>query len=77
LDELVNCFLDLFKIFRGGILFVPGIPVFLSGCDNRVVTMETIEFRECAKTTGEPLPAQTWETLGSQIIADSFKGTFR
>jgi hypothetical protein len=116
LDELVNCFLDLFKgrvlpagstvvmfsathlmmrglsgyisdmsremgkldrIFRGGLLSVPGIPVFLSGCDNRVVTMETIEFGAWAKTTGEPFPAQTWETLGSQLISDSFKGTFR
>jgi hypothetical protein len=65
------------RIFRGGILSVPGIPIFLSGCDNRVVTMETIEFGEWAKTTGEPFPAQTWETLGSQLIADSFKGTFR
>jgi hypothetical protein len=65
------------RIFRGGILSVPGIPVFQSGCENRVVTMELIEFGEWAKTTGEPFPAQTWETLGSGIISDSFKGTFR
>jgi hypothetical protein len=65
------------RIFRGGLLSVPGIPIFLGGCDNRVVTMELIEFGEWAKTTGEPFPAQTWETLGSGIISDSFKGTFR
>jgi hypothetical protein len=65
------------RIFRNGILSLLGIPVFLSGCDNRIVTMETIEFGEWAKTTGEPFPAQTWDTLGSGIISDSFKGTFR
>jgi hypothetical protein len=39
--------------------------------------METLEFGEWAKTTGEPFPAQTSEALGSGIISDSFKGTFR
>jgi hypothetical protein len=65
------------RIFQGGILSFPGIPVFQSGCDNSVVTMEIIEFGEWAKTTEEPFPSQTWETLGSGIISDSFKGTFR
>ncbi len=65
------------RIFQGGILSVPGIPIFQSGCDNRIVTMETLEFGEWAKMTGEPFPAQTWEALRSEIISESFKGNFR
>ncbi len=65
------------RIFQGGILSLPGIPIFEGGCDNRIVTMETIEFGEWAKTKGEPFPTQTWESLGSRIISDLFKGAFR
>ncbi len=64
------------RIFRDRILSLPGIPVFQGGCDTRIVTMETIEFGEWAKTTGKPFPSQTWESLGSGIISDSFKGKF-
>jgi hypothetical protein len=65
------------RVFRGGILSLPGIPIFIDGCNNRTVTRETIEFGEWAKTTGEPFPAETWEALGSGITADSSGGTFR
>jgi hypothetical protein len=30
------------RVFRGGILSLPGIPVFIDGCNNRTVTRETI-----------------------------------
>jgi hypothetical protein len=57
---------------------------FTCGSDNPFINIykfnsviEIIEFGEWAKTTGEPFPAQTWETLGSGIIADSAGGVFR
>jgi hypothetical protein len=65
------------RIFRGGLLSLPGIPVFLGGCTERTVTMEVIEFGNWLKTTGEPFPAQTWETLISSFISDPVGGTFR
>jgi hypothetical protein len=62
------------RIFRGGILSVPGIPVFLGGCEDKTLTREVIEFGNWVKTTGEPFPAQTWETLVEGIIADNKGG---
>ena len=47
------------RIFRGGLLSLPGIPIFMGGCTERTVTMEVIEFGNWLKTTGEPFPAQT------------------
>jgi hypothetical protein len=64
------------RVFRGGILSIPGIPILIDGCDSKTATREILEFGEWAKTTGEPFPAQTWETLGSGIIADSAGGVF-
>jgi hypothetical protein len=51
-----------------GILSVPGIPV---------LTREVIEFGNWVKTTGEPFPAQTWETLVAGIISANKGGVFR
>jgi len=65
------------RIFRGGLLSLPGIPVFMGGCTERTVTMEVIEFGNWLKTTGEPYPAQTWETLISGFTSDPVGGTFR
>jgi hypothetical protein len=62
------------RIFRGGILSNPGIPVFLGGCEDKTLTREVIEFGNWVKTTGEPFPAQTWETLVEGIIADNKGG---
>jgi hypothetical protein len=31
------------RVFRGGILSLPGIPIFIDGCNNRTVTRETID----------------------------------
>ncbi len=62
------------RIFRGGILSIPGIPVFLGGCEDKTLTREVIEFGNWVKTTGEPFPAQTWETLVEGIIADNKGG---
>jgi hypothetical protein len=64
-------------IFRGGLLSLPGIPVLLGGCGESTVTMEIVEFGNWVKTTGEPYPAQTWETLLSGIITDQMGGNFR
>jgi hypothetical protein len=75
--DLSNEMNRLDRVFRGGILSMPGIPVLIDGCDNRTVTKEILEFGEWAKTTGEPFPAQTWETLGSGIISDSAGGVYR
>jgi hypothetical protein len=72
-SELVR----LDRNFRGGLLSLPGIPVFLGGCTERTVTMELVEFGNWLKTTGEPFPAQTWDTLLSGIISDPVGGTFR
>jgi len=77
ISDLSNEMNRLDRVFRGGILSLPGIPIFIDGCNNRTVTRETIEFGEWAKTTGEPFPAETWEALGSGIIADSSGGIFR
>jgi hypothetical protein len=65
------------RIFRGGILSVPGIPVFLGGCEDKTLTREVIEFGNWVKTTGEPFPAETWDTLVEGIIADNKGGAFR
>ena len=65
------------RIFRGGLLSLPGIPVLLGGCGENTVTMEIVEFGNWLKTTGEPYPAQTWETFLSGIISDQMGGTFR
>jgi hypothetical protein len=65
------------RIFRGGLLSLPGIPVLLGGCGENTVTMEIVEFGNWMKTTGEPYPAQTWETFLSGIISDQMGGTFR
>ncbi len=65
------------RIFRGGLLSLPGIPVLLGGCGESTVTMEIVEFGNWMKTTGEPYPAQTWETFLSGILSDQMGGTFR
>ncbi len=63
------------RIFRGGLLSLPGIPVLLGGCGENTVTMEIVEFGNWMKTTGEPYPVQTWETFLSGIISDQMGGT--
>jgi hypothetical protein len=65
------------RIFRGGLLSLPGIPILLGGCGEQTVTKEIVEFGNWMKTTGEPFPAQTWETFLSGIITDQMGGTFR
>jgi hypothetical protein len=42
------------RVFRGGILSIPGIPVLIDGCNSKTATREILEFGEWAKTTGGP-----------------------
>jgi len=64
------------RVFRGGVIGFPGVPVFLSGCADRGLTRSLIEFDRWLRHTGDQFPAVAWEHLVRGIETGNSGGFF-
>jgi len=55
------------RIFKGGVVALPGVPIFIGGNDDSLLTRSILEFEDWMKATGQQFPSKTWKLLSNGI----------
>jgi hypothetical protein len=64
------------RIFKGGVVALPGIPIFVGGNDDSLLTRSLLEFEDWLKVTGQQFTSKTWNLLSSGIIEEKAGGVY-
>jgi len=65
------------RIFRGGVVAVPGVPVFIGGNSDSSLTRSLLEFESWLKATSQQFPMKTWGVFVSGVTEETAGGEFR
>jgi len=64
------------KRFKGGLVIMPGVPIFMGGTNDRTVIRAVIELGRWFHFSGTRYLKKTWDSIAADLILESKGGTY-